>query len=181
MTMTCQHKFIVCHKCTGFGDDDGGEARRSATGSSAPSSHFCCEPKTPQKIKKQKTKEVSWACLLTTAPRVPWRPTLVTGVVGPGAVCGQQVLPHGQGCPRPSPHKGAGPQAAPPPVGKQPWGLQAMGTALLMQVPQPRHLLQIMPHGRCLPENLMAPPATFHTMMRPTKQVVGPWLQAVTD
>lgn len=81
VTMTRQHKFIVCHKCTGFGDDDGGEARRSATGSSAPSSHFCCEPKTPQKIKKQKPKEVSWACLLTTVPRVPWRPTLVTGVV----------------------------------------------------------------------------------------------------
>lgn len=56
-----------------------------------------------------------------------------------------------------------------------------METAFLTQVPQPRHLLQIMPHGRCLPENLSAPPATSHTMMPTTKQVVGPWLQAVTD
>ena len=80
VTTMRQCNFIVCHTCTGFGDDDGGEAGRSATGSSAPSSHFCCEPKTPQKIKKKKKpKEVSWACLPTTAPRVPWHPASVTG------------------------------------------------------------------------------------------------------
>lgn len=120
VTTMRQCNFIVCHTCTGFGDDDSGEARRSATGSSAPSSHFCCEPKTSQKIKKKKKQKKSAgpACQrqlqesLGTQPRSPG--------AGPGMVCGQQVLPQGQGCPRPSPHVGAGPQAAPPPVGKQP-------------------------------------------------------------
>lgn len=55
-----------------------------------------------------------------------------------------------------------------------------MEMAFLTQVPQPRHLLLITPHGRYLPENLLAPPATSHTMIPTTKQV-GPWLQAVTD
>lgn len=98
VTTMRQCNFIVCHTCTGFGDDDSGEARRSATGSSAPSSHFCCEPKTSQKIKKKKKNKRSQLGLpANDSSKSPLAPSLGHRVQGLVWSVGSRSSPRGRG------------------------------------------------------------------------------------
>lgn len=98
VTTMRQCNFIVCHTCTGFGDDDGGEAGRSATGSSAPSSHFCCEPKTPQKIKKKKkTKRSQLGLPANDNSKSPVAPSFGHRVQGLVWSVGSRSSPRGRG------------------------------------------------------------------------------------
>lgn len=70
MTTKRQCKFIVCHTCTGFGDDDGGVQQGAL--------HLLFTFAVNPKLKKLKSKNQKKSAGPTTAPRVPRHPASVT-------------------------------------------------------------------------------------------------------